>query len=121
VINTWREVPFAKELPILTIELTGCGTATCDGISVTRARPSPIPLLCRKLIARGHAPTELVSVVRGGAASFLPRSLQDWGEYDIIDDDKRGFIRRKWKPFAGIGETNGDTPSNEGSLEAHTV
>ena len=74
-------------------------TATCDGISSTHSRKDPIPPLCRRLIDRGHSPDTMVMVVRGTTPIFKPRSLGAWAAYDIVDDDNRGLIRRRYRPL----------------------
>lgn len=74
-------------------------TATCDGVSIINSRKDPIPPLCRRLIDRGHSPETMVMVVRGTTPIFKPRSLGAWAAYDIVDDDNRGLIRRRYRPL----------------------
>ena len=74
-------------------------TATCDGISKTHSRKDPVPPLCRRLIDRGHSLHTMVMVVRGTTPIFKPRSLGAWAAYDIVDDDNRGLIRRRYRPL----------------------
>lgn len=74
-------------------------TATCDGISSTNSNKDPIPSLCRKLIDRGHSSHTVVVVFRGTTQIFNPRSLGAWAAYDIVDDDNRGLIRRRYRPL----------------------
>lgn len=78
----------------------GCSfTATCDGLSSTHSHKDPIPPLCRKLIDRGHSLDTMVMVFRGTSPISKPRSLGAWAAYDIVDDDNRGLIRRRYRPL----------------------
>lgn len=83
----------------LTTNDKGCSfTASCEGICYTHSRKSPIPPLCRRLIDRGHSSDTMVMVCRGTVPVFKPRSLGAWAAHDIVDDDKRGLLRRRYKP-----------------------
>lgn len=79
-------------------------TASCEGISYTHPRKSPVPPLCRKLIEQGLSPDTMVMVCRGTAPVFQPRPLGAWAIYDIVDDDNRGLIRRRYRPRPDLSE-----------------
>lgn len=77
-------------------------TASCAGLSYTHSRKAPVPPLCRRLIDCGHSPDTMVMVCRGGVAIFKPRSLEDWASHDIVDDDNRGLLRRRYRPLPDL-------------------
>lgn len=67
---------------------------------------SPIPVLCRELIARGHDPQDRVHIVRKSLDSdtLLPvfnrdRPLAKWAEVDIIETDAHGPRPVPYRPF----------------------
>lgn len=74
-------------------------TASCNGLTYSHRHKDPIPPLCRRLIAAGHSPETLALVCRGSTLAFKPRSLGAWAAYDIVEDDTRGLIRRRYRPL----------------------
>ena len=67
---------------------------------------SPIPVLCRELLAHGHDPQERVHIVRKSLDrdTLLPvfnrdRSLAKWAEVDIIETDAHGPRSIPYRPF----------------------
>lgn len=67
---------------------------------------SPIPVLCRELIAHGYDPQERVHIVRRSLDrdTLLPvfdrdRPLAKWAEVDIIENAGRGPHTVKYEPF----------------------
>ncbi|WP_416796235.1 hypothetical protein [Ciceribacter azotifigens] len=67
---------------------------------------SPIPVLCRELIAHGHDPQERVHIVRRSLDrdALIPvfdrdRPLAKWAEVDIIENAGRGPHTIPHRPF----------------------
>lgn len=102
-ISVERPSYYSEEI-LLRIELIGSNTASSEGITLTFERRDPIAPLCRKLIARGHSPDEVVHIERAGVLAFVPAMLRAWAARDTTDNDKRGLITRKWKPFEPSGQ-----------------
>lgn len=67
---------------------------------------SPIPVLCRELIAHGHDPQERVHIVRKSLDhdALVPvlnrdRALAKWAAIDIVENVERGPHAVKYEPF----------------------
>ncbi len=99
--------------PVYTFELVGSYIARHleSGIEVNAASKrrtvkSPIPILCRQLIATGFDPQARVHVIRKALCGdrFIPifkrdRTLAAWAELDCIDSDETGLRFVKFRPF----------------------
>ncbi|MEP9398119.1 hypothetical protein [Mesorhizobium sp. KR2-14] len=77
-------------------------TASCEGVSYSHSRKDPIAPLCRRLIDHGHSPDMMVMVCRGAFPVMKPRSLGAWAEHDIVEDDNRGLLRRRYRALPDI-------------------
>lgn len=66
------------------IDLSGCDTASCDGLTVKHAGGA-LMRLCRKLIAEGYEASRPVQVFRGSTPCFEPASLGRWGEFSTAE------------------------------------
>jgi len=96
-----------------TIELVGSYIARdlesgteVNAASKRRTVKSPIPELCRRLIADGYHPLSRAYVIRkalrgSGVTPIFKRNrtLQAWAEEDCVDSDKTGLRFVKYRPF----------------------
>ena len=97
-------------------------TASCEDICYTHARKSPVSPLCRRLIDRGHSADTMVMVCRRNVSGlqapvFKPRSLGAWAAFDIVDDDNRGLLRRRYRPLPGF--SGGPAPLKETDAQSN--
>lgn len=92
---------------MLTIELTGTDTATCDGIKVTN-RNGPIGKLARKLIEKGHDSDLSVGVYRNGTKCFEDARLGRWADTATSETDRQSVRFTPYVPFSAkaVGHTS---------------
>ena len=72
--------------------LSGSDTASAEGITVTG--PSPVPALCRKLIAYGFDPANSIHVFRGDTLALIVRSIGEAAALEI-NGEGTGFRPRR--------------------------
>lgn len=124
-----------------TIELLGSYIAReletgteVNAASKRRTVKSPIPELCRRLIAEGAHPLSRACVIRkalrgSGVTPIFKRNrtLQAWAEEDCVDSDKTGLRFVKYRPFpdslraaesAGVPEVTNGASGTENALQA---
>ncbi len=101
--------------PTVTIELVGAYTArhveggTTIDFTARRNRSttkSPLPVLCRELLARGFDPETRAHVIRKALdqEGFIPvfkrdRKLGIWAELDAVENERTPPRVVKYKPF----------------------
>lgn len=101
--------------PTVTIELVGAYTArhveggTTVDFTSRRNRSttrSPIPVLCRELVAQGFDPETRAHVIRKAidGPGFIPvfkrdRKLGVWAELDAVENERTPPRITKYKPF----------------------
>jgi hypothetical protein len=88
---------------------------------------SPIPVICRKLIEKGHAPQERVHIVRKALdrEGFIPcfrrdRTLAAWAGTDMVESDTRSLHPVRYRAFpdsVGVKDAQGGCEVGKGSSE----
>ena len=83
------------------INLSGTDTASACGIKVkARGASSPIPKLCRALIADGYAAHDIAVIKRGETTCFEPVALDWWANRDVTEGDAYSSRFTKHRPFS---------------------
>jgi hypothetical protein len=74
--------------------------AYLDGELIVTSR-QPLYDGARKLLDRGFAPTELLSIHHAGKDydSFEPAPIGELAKWTIAESDRGGLQRQRWKPF----------------------
>lgn len=132
--------------PVATIELVGSFTArhvesgTTVDLTGRRNRSttkSPLPVLCRELLAHGLNPETRAHVIRNALDrdGFIPvfkrdRTLAVWAGLDAVESETRSVHVEKHRPYRGpvkgkgaqeVAEVTSDTPESQPQKIASTA